>query len=824
MDFVFERLKVIAKKLNKVRELESGKSLSMLDVFFLFFCLMPFVFPNPIVTTDVQPYAALLGTVVILKYLYLNRARLLKRDFYSIKGNLFQTIAFLTLIVSIVILFVGGITIGGLRAVYNYYAVAIIPCATVLVMKRLREFPERLVKCLILIWVAVSAIQLVIFRGFLTGIISGARWDSSWRGVIGLASEPSYLGIACFYFLHLIQHFKKHQLLFVGLVLFAGLVCAQSAMGIIFIVPFIAVYLIDTNKKFFGVPLWCFALGIVAVFVIFLTTVLAGTRLHNLFMKVVTGGIGGLLEDPSVKIRLRAITRALNNAFSNFLLPMGYTRRIGSGVGGFICELGFFALPVIFAVGWAMSYTFRKRISRIIYFALSIILLLNNTQMGNPLLLIVLGVNLAFPDRPEIHTGGVAGGNQLNLGSLFKKFSKYKETFKDFFFSFAAYALPNVALQFAVYPLIAAVIDAEANGLFLTLLNTVRLCVTVLLATLANLRLLEKKACNENENSEKNFNFLFLVAIAISFVITLVFSLMYNNNGIGVWAHVRLLVFLLLLCAHDYFAIAFRVIINYKLLLIDNLLVIAGYAVGALLFLWLGWWELIFICGYAFGLTFVLLKTVSWRKGVRMNGAKALMPRYSQFCSSSAMNHATTYCDRMLIYPMLGGHAVSVYNAAAIIGKVISIVSVPVRNVMLSYIVDQDGPVIKKKNLRKTALISLAGLVVGYFCFYLASLVLCKLLYPQFYTDAVRYIPIVLLAILIETIAQVLNIVLLRFAKASLQIWISAVKIAVYLLCVLLGWLLNLGLMGFCLSILFAAVGQLLVAGYHFSKVITIKR
>ena len=141
------RMKVIAKKMDNIITMENGKCLTVLEVLFISFCLMPFLFPNPIVTTDVQPYAALLGTVVILKYLFLNRARLLKRDFYSIKGNLFQTIAFLTLLVSVVILFVGGITIGGLRAVYNYYAVAIIPCATVLVMKRLREFPEKWIKC-----------------------------------------------------------------------------------------------------------------------------------------------------------------------------------------------------------------------------------------------------------------------------------------------------------------------------------------------------------------------------------------------------------------------------------------------------------------------------------------------------------------------------------------------------------------------------------------------------------------------------------------------------------------------------------------------------
>lgn len=33
---------------------------------FLFFCCIPFLFPNPIVKTNNQPYAAILGTLVLL--------------------------------------------------------------------------------------------------------------------------------------------------------------------------------------------------------------------------------------------------------------------------------------------------------------------------------------------------------------------------------------------------------------------------------------------------------------------------------------------------------------------------------------------------------------------------------------------------------------------------------------------------------------------------------------------------------------------------------------------------------------------------------------
>ena len=57
-------------------------------------------------------------------------------------------------------------------------------------------------------------------------------------------------------------------------------------------------------------------------------------------------------------------------------------------------ELGIFAVPAILLISYSLSLTFDKVRSRVAYFIVVTLLLLNNTQIGNPLLLMVVGLNL----------------------------------------------------------------------------------------------------------------------------------------------------------------------------------------------------------------------------------------------------------------------------------------------------------------------------------------------------------------------------------------------------------------------------------------------
>ncbi len=382
---------------------------------------------------------------------------------------------------------------------------------------------------------------------------------------------------------------------------------------------------------------------------------------------------------------------------------------------------------------------------------------------------------------------------------------KSKGPIIDLIYSFTAYVLPTFVIQFLIFPLIARRLTPENNGLFLALFNAVRLCVSLFIIPLSSIRLLKKKECIEESKFEKGFNFLFLTVTAISLVIVIVLGLFYYKWVFDFYAMLRLIAVLILLATHDYFAIAFRINIDYKKLLIDNLMIVLGYAVGIFLMLQFGYWELIFLSGYVFGLVYALTNSNMWRAGVQRFIKKETIKEYCQLSISSGLNTSTTYCDKMLIYPLIGGLSVSIYNAAAAVSKMMALVSVPLRNVFLSYIVDTDKVTISKSKQKKIAYIFIGASILIYGAFYLASIILCNFLYPQFYEDALGFIPIILLAVLLETYAGLLKVYLLRFENTLLQTITSCTKVSVYLLCVLIfNVVFRFGLTGFCLSILFS--------------------
>lgn len=394
-----------------------------------------------------------------------------------------------------------------------------------------------------------------------------------------------------------------------------------------------------------------------------------------------------------------------------------------------------------------------------------------------------------------------------------------KRPIQDLIYSFAAYALPTFMLQFIIFPLIAGRLSAEENGLFLALFNAIRLCVSLFIVPLANIRLLKKKECMSEANYEKGFNFLFLVVTGASAAIVLLLGMLYYEWMFDIHDMIRLIAVLLLLSAHDYFSITFRIHITYKSILIDNLMIVLGYLVGIGLMLLFGHWELIFICGYTCGLLYTLRKSKMWRKGIAPSIKKETVTEYGQLSVSSGLNNATTYCDKMLIYPLIGGYSVSVYNAAAVVSKLMSLISVPLRNVFLSYIVDADRINISGRKQKTIKLAAVGGTVVLYGCFYVASVVLCRILYPQYFEAAMRCIPVVLLAILFETYAGLLKVYLLRFEKTILQVRTSCIKVILYLTCVfVMNVVCDFGLMGFCVSILIADCVHFIAVLLYFRK------
>jgi len=295
-----------------------------------------------------------------------------------------------------------GMTMNAIRALFNYYSVVVIPVAMCFVLRSYHVFPEKIVKACIMLWFGVCTIQFFVSRTFALTLVSGARYGVTYRGICGLASEPSFLGIACFYMLHLIRKFKKGQALYTIIVVIMGTLYAQSAMGIIFIVAYWVVYLLDmtTSKK--GIWIWGGTVAAVMVGGYVLMNVLEGTRIHQLVTRFMSDGSSSVFADASVNTRANSITNALKDALNAFLMPQGFGARIGSGYGGFLCELGFFSIPALWLISNMMSKCFRQKMSQLLYFVVVTVLLFNNTQVGNPLLLMIVGMNMY-----QVHSGSL---------------------------------------------------------------------------------------------------------------------------------------------------------------------------------------------------------------------------------------------------------------------------------------------------------------------------------------------------------------------------------------------------------------------------------
>ena len=386
----------------------------------------------------------------------------------------------------------------------------------------------------------------------------------------------------------------------------------------------------------------------------------------------------------------------------------------------------------------------------------------------------------------------------------------------DFIYSIFAYSLPTLALQLIIQPLLAAFYDVEAYGLYVTLFSVIHLGINCLITPLTSLRLLKKIDILNKRIFDNTFNFLFLII----FFVNAVFVLSLSSFYFGAFKPIDLVLILLLtffISFHDYYSVQFRLEINYKKIILDNLILVSGFFVGFLLcrFVVKEYWQSIFITGYVFSSVFILFITRLWANEPKKKGLSLIRGKYLNLSFSSSLNNSLTYCDKLIIYPVLGAYAVAVYSAATVVSKLISFVAAPVRNVLLSYAVDRNQIVFKKSNATKKiiliALISVLFLVVTYFL----SAGLCYFLYNKYFQSVLSILIVTVLSVFVETISNILNVMLLKVGKAKLQSLISIIKIVVYVIFVKATiFTVSNPLLGFCISSLVANCVQLVSIVY----------
>lgn len=352
----------------------------------------PFIIPNPIISTGIQPYALMYSIYIIVNFL-------IKGERISISNRLFTYIGIVTyiaLFVAIVSIIKAPLT-SITRELSAYLNVFFVPLAYCLLRSKTKVSCEKKTKVFILIWVLVGLLQILVDKELFANLLAFHQTSES-RGAFGLATEPSFYGIQMYFFLYLIKFFKNGRTKYYLIVLATALLIVRSLTSLIFVAAFFIDEFMD-NERIEKSILYAI-LGILLMVVVshLLTTVLAESRLTFLLNRVFDDGVSSLDSDLSTMGRVSRITDSFGEALDHHLLPQGYIEKYGSPWGGALNHMGFFGLVYMVCIPGIITYLYDTTIGKTATFISMVILFSTTVQLSNPMLGIIMGMSLSIHD------------------------------------------------------------------------------------------------------------------------------------------------------------------------------------------------------------------------------------------------------------------------------------------------------------------------------------------------------------------------------------------------------------------------------------------
>ena len=359
-----------------------------------------------------------------------------------------------------------------------------------------------------------------------------------------------------------------------------------------------------------------------------------------------------------------------------------------------------------------------------------------------------------------------------------------------------AVGFPVAMLQLIVYPFISRKTDTDSYGLMITMYSAWMVLSNSLGNVLNNIRLL-----HQNEYEEKNitgdFNILLRRWEVINLTVVLILTLYYVQrfNITDIIFSLLIATFVLL---KAYLEVGFRIKLNYRSILMNGLLQGAGFLLGTLVFSVTGIWQFVFLFGFLFSMTYSAVRTKLLREPCIRTELYGIVSKNTiQYTIATFSNSMMSYADKMVLYPLMGGHAVSVYYTATILGKIVSMLTGPITSVVLSYISKWNQ---KNRNIFSKVLFSGALLaVLGYFVTLFISRPVIAFLFPQWVQEVMKLLPFTTAAIVIQALNAFLNPFVLKFYDIKWQIVINVSSAGIYFVGALVLWNFY-GIIGFCIG------------------------
>lgn len=377
---------------------------------------------------------------------------------------------------------------------------------------------------------------------------------------------------------------------------------------------------------------------------------------------------------------------------------------------------------------------------------------------------------------------------------------------KDFSYSFLSIGISIGILQLIIYPNLSRYLSIEEYGYLVAIVGVLTAIYQTFGGALSQTRLIRNKFYDK-----ENGDFSFLIFVCCIFV-----AIMSIILSIRVWKASFKDIFLYVILAisstyNAYAIVIFRIQIDFKKFLISNIIVGIGYILGIVFTYFTDSWPLIFITAqialfiYIFSASNIVKEPFSLTSHF-----KHTLSAFMWLLLSTGIANSVQYLDKFIIFPVLGAENASIFFASTYLAKSVSMIMLPLNNVLLSYI--STGIInIDRKSYLFLSVATLLICAIAIILLIIIDFPLTKFFFPTLVEAAVPFFLVSHIGVLLGIAYGIIGIPMLVYAPTFWQLVLNTIQFIVYIsFAIFLSQLM--GLLGFCYSMLIANALRIVIS------------
>ncbi len=389
-----------------------------------------------------------------------------------------------------------------------------------------------------------------------------------------------------------------------------------------------------------------------------------------------------------------------------------------------------------------------------------------------------------------------------------KFLEKIKGITGDLLYSILGLVTMNGVIQLVLYPQLNRYMGEERFGTVLTLISIVAIMGSTF-GTGANYSRMVTNKKGTDSNGDYN---IFLLMIAGLCAIVSAIGLIWLSDFTPV-LFAGYFVLMVMTVLRYYADVEFRLKLNYKRFFIFYLLISVGYVMGVLIYPLTDSWVLAMILGEGLAVGFVAVTGGIFKRPFFAKSAYfgRNMKSIMIMSGTDLIGALVLNSDRILLQSFAGGVAVTVFYAATLIGKMVSLVSTPLNGVIIGHLNRYEGGLSHKTFGKICGASVILGAALDVVCVGV-SYVFVKIMYPDIFEQVVPYLWLANAGQIFYFISNTLTVILLRFTDEKYQLYINAIYLAVFL-ALAIPMTYRWQLMGMAVALLIINLAKILVIG-----------